>query len=564
MILFFKIDLNSKIDFDSFSFILIRGAISKTSISEKITSHVVTSGTPPLSSLQVTLGTTEKLVIPTIPGRRGSPSITGSAAAVISESFGEVITVRPVITEAPAIPAVTGKPTIAAVIGFPARPIVSTVTVATARPIVPVVVETLGTTEQLVIPTIPGRPGRLAITGSAAAVIPEAFGERLAGFVTFDYGNLEESSSIVDITLEKDTFFGMILDGAESLITVQEQGSLTGKRQFTIPSGAILAIYTTQDGGKITNLRNGQFSTKSSTIILAPGTTFMIMLVDSTGLFYIEKALLVTTTTVEVTIPVLSMMGTIEFNSRYILTSIGTMTFSTQYILTETFSSEIIRSISFGLFYSESAESTDLIIRTTVNLPGFDKHLSAIVPLRSTDVTIKEEKLALVDGDLFAIIPSGGRGTVEVIFTDWSQKKYSITPGLIFAVKVAGSSVIEHLSRGYFTTERTVLSFPARSVIYVMKVISHIALFFLMVYFHLLHFLLKVAADGALVPDVEIVTESSFIVNVAIQSLVGIVRVSNTGSMTTFGEARFQIMPIAFSNSSSPVAYIGVFNLIAR
>merc|ERR1712071_72276 len=224
------------------------------------------------------------------------------------------------------------------------------------------------------------------------------------------------------------------------------------------------------------------------------------------------------------------------------LTSIGTMTFSTQYILTETFSSEIIRSISFGLFYSESAESTDLIIRTTVNLPGFDKHLSAIVPLRSTDVTIKEEKLALVDGDLFAIIPSGGRGTVEVVFTDWSQKKYSITPGLIFAVKVAGSSVIEHLSRGYFTTERTVLSFPARSVIYVMKV----------------------AADGALVPDVEIVTESSFIVNVAIQSLVGIVRVSNTGSMTTFGEARFQIMPIAFSNSSSPVAYIGVFNLIAR
>ena len=72
------------------------------------------------------------------------------------------------------------------------------------------------------------------------------------------------------------------------------------------------------------------------------------------------------------------------------------------------------------------------------------------------------------------------------------------------------------------------------------------------------------AADGALVPDVEIVTESSFIVNVAIQSLVGIVRVSNTGSMTTFGGARFQIIPIASSSSSSPVAYFGVLHLIAR
>ena len=72
------------------------------------------------------------------------------------------------------------------------------------------------------------------------------------------------------------------------------------------------------------------------------------------------------------------------------------------------------------------------------------------------------------------------------------------------------------------------------------------------------------AADGALVPDAEIVTESSFIVNVASQSLVGIVRVSNTGSMTTFGGARFQIMPITFNSTSTPVAYIGMLNLVSR
>ena len=75
---------------------------------------------------------------------------------------------------------------------------------------------------------------------------------------------------------------------------------------------------------------------------------------------------------------------------------------------------------------------------------------------------------------------------------------------------------------------------------------------------------MKVTVDGTLVPDVEIVTESDFIVNVDSQSLVGIVRKSRSGSMITFGGARFQIIPIASSSSSSPVAYFGVLHLIAR
>ena len=443
----------------------------------------------------------------------------------------------------------TTKVVVPAVKVISPRPAVPVAVVATKRPI-------------LAIPAIPGRPDRPAIAGSPSTIIPEAFGESLKGFVTFDYEELEGSSSLVDITMTKDSFFGMILDGAASQITIREQGSLTTKWKFSIPSGAILAVYTKQDGGKITNLRNGLFSTKSTTITFAPGTSFMIMRVDSRGLFYIQEVLMVTETMVEITLPVRSIMGSLRFNEQYILTHIGTMTFRTQYIVSETTISETITYTSFGLLYIETAQLGQLVIRSTVYLPGLDNFLLGILPLQST--VTKEENLNLLDGDLLAIIPSGGRGDIKVILTDWNQKDYTINPGSIFAVKIAGSAVIEKLVGGYLTTEKTFLSFPAGSTIYVMKVTSYLILIFLTNQFYISFVLMKVSIDGTLIPDIEIVMESTFIVNVAEQSLAGIVRRSNNGIITTICNARFQIMSIGSTRTSAPVAYFGLLHLISR
>ena len=383
----------------------------------------------------------------------------------------QVVTAAPVTTARPAVPVApvtTARPAVPAVEIIPIVPAVTAAPVTTARPVIPIVPVTP------IRPAVPVLPAGLNVP----ATIPKEFGERLSGFVTFDFGELEESSSVIDITMKKESFFGMILDGSSSQITIKEQGVLAKEWQFTIPSGAILAIHTTQDGGKITNLRDGLFSTSLTTMSYAPGTTFMIMLVDSTGLFYIHEVLMVTTTTVEFTVPAYTLMGSLTFDSHYYLTHIGIMTFSTQYVLSETTTYETITSISFGLLYSETIEYTTLIIRSTIYLPGFDKFLSGIMPMKPTTALLKEEELTLVNGDLLAIVPAAGRGSIKVLLPDWSEKEYNVAPGAIFAVKVADSSVIRHLSYGHFTTEKTLLSFPAQSVIYLMKVIFCSVYFF--------------------------------------------------------------------------------------
>lgn len=72
------------------------------------------------------------------------------------------------------------------------------------------------------------------------------------------------------------------------------------------------------------------------------------------------------------------------------------------------------------------------------------------------------------------------------------------------------------------------------------------------------------AIDGTLVPDVEIKAESAFTLNVVSQSLVGVIRMSENGVMTTFGEARFQIQPITSIDISAPVTYLGLLHLVDR
>ena len=393
----------------------------------------VTPVIPVITARPVIPAITERPVIPSGPAIPTKPVIPVGPAITARPviTAAPAITAGPAITAAPAIPAVTGKPTIAAITGFPVRPTIPTLTEATAT------------------------------------LKPVEFGESLVGFLTIE--DQEQSSSLLDKTFQKDSFFGIIPAGAESLITVQEQGSLTGKRQLTIPSGAILAIYTTQDGSKITNFRNGLFSTSSSTIVLAPATTFMIMLVDSTGFFYIEKVLLVTTTTVEITMPVRSMLGTLEFNSGYFLTSFGGMPFGSHNMYWKSKSTTFR---SFGIIFSQNRDYKELVLRSNIDFshPDFKRFLSGIMPLGSFNVEEKYENLPLVNEDLFAIIPFRSRGIVRVDFNDAVHDNYFVSPNSMFAVKVAGSTVIEHLTHGYFITERTVLSFPAGSVIYVMKV----------------------------------------------------------------------------------------------
>merc|ERR1711976_1106704 len=58
--------------------------------------------------------------------------------------------------------------------------------------------------------------------------------------------------------------------------------------------------------------------------------------------------------------------------------------------------------------------------------------------------------------------------------------------------------------------------------------------------------------------------ESAFTLSVVSQSLVGVIRMSENGVMTTFGEARFQIQPITSIDISAPVTYLGLLHLVAQ
>jgi len=389
------------------------------------------------------------------------------------------------------------------------------------------------------IPEIVATAERPAISESLFNLIQSRFGERLIGFMSVE--DLEESFDMKDISLPKHSFFGMIPNGDAAQININEQGSLITKWQFTIPSGAILAVYTTQDGGEMTNLRNGLFSTNTTTITFAPGTFFMTLFVDTKGLFYAKEVLLVTEKMVEVAMPVRSIMGSLTFNNQYILTSIGGMPLGSHNIYWQ---ANDVTFKTLGVVYSHTRQNSQLVIRSTIDFsfPSYDKFLTGMMSLRFFDVEAKEEKLDLVDNDMLAIIPDGGHGIVKVEFSDALHSNYSVLPGSIFAVKVAGSASIEHLLHGYFTTEQTLLSFPTGSVVYVMKV----------------------GIDGSLVPDVELVTKSAFIIRVASESLVGIVRKSESGIMTAFGEAPFEILPVTSSIKELPIAHFGLLHLVAR
>ena len=333
---------------------------------------------------------------------------------------------------------------------------------------------------------------------------------------------------------------GIIPHGIATLVTILEQGSLTGAFEISIPSGAILAFHTTQDGGKITNLWNNIFSTNSTTISLPPRTTFMILAVGSTGQFYIQQVLLITTAISQVIVPLPSTIGSLLFNNQLILTSIGGSTFSTQYLLADTSNSDLQTSDCIGVIYSVSPDSisSQLAITSTIAFTGYSQFVSGIFPVRSMIVETETGKIFVTNGDLFGIIPSGGQGIITVVFSDSQKKVYKINPGSILAVLTSDSTEITDVSNGYFTTSQTCISFPTGSVISV----------------------LKVSIDGTLIRETSFKAPSAFRIIVATQSLIGIIRTSGNGRITTIGDARFTTQLITASDNLS-VAYFGLLHL---
>merc|ERR1740128_1619761 len=164
--------------------------------------------------------------------------------------------------------------------------------------------------------------------------------------------------------------FGFIPGTTEREITILEQGSLTGELKITIPAGAILAVSTIRDGSIITTIRDGIFSTSSTTITLARGTTFMILVVDSTGLFYVQSVMLVTRKVSQVTVPVQFTIGSLMFTNEYRITSIGGIQFTTQYIL-----SESTESNGFGVIHPGNQNSAKITTRSTFEFAGSDRYL---------------------------------------------------------------------------------------------------------------------------------------------------------------------------------------------
>ena len=305
---------------------------------------------------------------------------------------------------------------------------------------------------------------------------------------------------------------------------------MTGELKITIPAGAILAVSTIRDGSIITNLRKGIFSTSSTTITLARGTTFMILVVDSTGLFYVQSVMLVTRKVSQVTVPVQFTIGSLMFTNEYRITSIGGIQFTTQYIL-----SESTESNGFGVIHSGNQNSAKITTRSTFEFAGSDRYLSGIIPVGSSDVDVNTRSFNA--GDVFTIIPAGGRGSIRLVFTDSSQSVFDVAPGSMLTVKLSASSIVEYLSGGVFTTERTILSFPAGSVVS----------------------LAKVGVDGTLTVDETIETKLAFTVGADSGSLVGKVTFLSSGQIDT-SNGRVTLQKI-FSSTSNSVTYLGLVHL---
>ena len=371
--------------------------------------------------------------------------------------------------------------------------------------------------------------------GFLAGIKPRNFGDSIEGFVTVEDADETQVTSL-DVTLNDDTFFGFVSKSADTEITVS-QGSKVKK--IPVPSGTILAILTSRDGSRITNLRNGFYSTESTTVTVAPSTSFLLLSVDTTGLFYIEKVYLLTKVTSQVTVPEDMLMGPILHSVDLKITHIGGRDFRVQYISSETDGSSTFR--PFGLVHTDSSQSETLVIRSSVDISN-GQHVSAILPVGSADHGSETAQIALNDGDLFAIVPASGQGGVDVTFADQSESSYFIVAGSVFTVKMVAPAVMENIAGGYYTTDGTRLSFPAGCVLSVMKI----------------------GVDGSLIVGSSVESDSSFTMTVASQSLVGVLRRSATGILTAFGEAPLVIQKVVSGTSSSSVAHLAVLRLHFR
>ena len=266
----------------------------------------------------------------------------------------------------------------------------------------------------------------------------------------------------------------------------------------------------------------------------------MILVVGSSGKFYIQQILLVTTAICQVKVPLPSTIGSLLFNNQLILTSIGSSTFSTQYLLTDNSNSDLQTSDCIGVIYSVNPNSisSQLAITSTIAFTGYSQFVSGIFPVGYTNAETETGKILVNNGDLFGIIPSSGQGIVTVTFEDSQRKVYNINPGSILAILSSDLTEITYISSGYFTTSQTRISFPIGSVISV----------------------LKVSIDGTLVRETTLKATSSFQITVSPQSLVGIIRTSGNGRITTIGDARFTTQLVTTSDNLS-VAYFGLLHL---
>ena len=245
---------------------------------------------------------------------------------------------------------------------------------------------------------------------------------------------------------------------------MEEDGTSIKQTAVSIPSGGILGIVTLKNGGVISGISNGYFTTTSTQIIFPSGTRFGIVIIRVDGTMSLQNPI-DTTVRTTITVPVGSIFGVLTLSNKGVVTGIGSALFSTQYLLLGDSTGPNVPATlgNFGVVYfSEQFKLSQSTIINSAPVLQQLQTISAIVQIGVKDRFDTITSLSVPTGSSFAIIPSTGQGVVSVI-EGGATSTFTVLPGQLFVVFNVQDGKVTDIGDGFFTTTTTTFTFGTGS-----------------------------------------------------------------------------------------------------
>ncbi|XP_045033198.1 mucin-3A isoform X2 [Daphnia magna] len=269
-----------------------------------------------------------------------------------------------------------------------------------------------------------------------------------------------------------------ILPGTSSAILVlgeikvtEEDGTSIKQTAISIPSGGILGIVTQTNGGEITGISNGYFTTTTTQLVFPFGTRFGIVIILPDGTMSLQQPI-DTTIKTTITVPVGSVFGVLTLSSQGVVTGIGSASFSTQYLLLSDSTGPNVPATlgNFGVVYfSEQFKLSQSTVINSASVLQQLQTISVIVQLGVKDSFDSVSSLSVPSGTSFAIIPRASQGVVTVT-EGGATSTFTVLPGQLFTIFNVQDATITNIGDRLFTTTTTTLSFGPGSQYGIIKI----------------------------------------------------------------------------------------------